>query len=89
MNPNWAYPIESYSDIVQGTGLTCLEFAEQNPSQYGICDGPETPVGKPNLVTESQGTPPALLIENSVTANIYICTASQYIGQSPQHPPGR
>lgn len=88
MNPNWAYPVEDYDDIIVGTGMSSTQLAANYPNTYGLCDGPETP-GKPNLVVESQGAPPSITVQSATTSDIYLCTAAQYIGQSPPHPPGR
>lgn len=48
----WAYQVSSYSDVDVTTGHDC-DYLAANVQGWSKEDGPETPVGLPNLILES------------------------------------
>lgn len=71
---NFFCAVKSYNDIVVGTGLTVTQWVAANQAQgYYQQDGPETPVGYPNVGFPGNVPPstPSLNLEDSATLQHY------------------
>lgn len=58
----WAYQVDDYSEVDVTTGFDC-NYLALNVQGWSIEDGPETPVGMPNLILESAAFPGARLFD--------------------------
>jgi len=77
---NFAYQIESYDDIHQGTQLHAAEYAAQNGL---VCMGGEED-NLPNLCAIGvQSTPPPLVFINALTSIPYEVLPVEFIGARP------